>query len=87
MKPAIWLTEKEFAILSKSKKTERETVPMYTLPTEDKWKHFDEAYKTAHDSSRPEDWFQAALLAQQVRNEYRTYEDPDGVIHEYNDKS
>lgn len=91
MKPVIWLTEKEFTILSKAEKTERETVPLYSLPTEDKWKHFDEAYKKAHNSSHPEDWFQVALLAQQVRNEYfptrTTYKDPDGVVHEYYDKS
>lgn len=35
MKLAFWLTEKEFNVLSKSEKTERETIPMYVLSPED----------------------------------------------------
>lgn len=31
------------------------------------WKHFDEAYKKAVKSSEPDDWMNAALMAQQVR--------------------
>lgn len=31
------------------------------------WKYFDEAYKKATESSEPDDWMNAALLAQQVR--------------------
>lgn len=31
------------------------------------WKYFDEAYKKATESSEPDDWMNAALMAQQVR--------------------
>ena len=34
------------------------------------WKHFDEAYKKACESSQPSDWQTAALYAQQVRNSH-----------------
>lgn len=32
------------------------------------WKHFDKAYSKACNSSQPQDWMDAALLAQQARN-------------------
>lgn len=31
------------------------------------WQYFDEAYKKATESSEPDDWMNAALMAQQVR--------------------
>ena len=35
--------------------------------TPNQWAYFDAAYKKACESSQPDDWMQAALLAQQIR--------------------
>lgn len=47
-----------------------EKVWLYTSPIRKEstdWQYFDEAYKKATESSEPDDWMNAALMAQQVR--------------------
>ena len=50
--------------------TNHVNIPLYTSPQPrdcEDWQYFDKAYKKATESSEPDDWMTAALLAQQVR--------------------
>ena len=50
--------------------TNHVNIPLYTSPQPrdcEDWQYFDKAYKKTTESSEPDDWMTAALLAQQVR--------------------
>jgi hypothetical protein len=57
--------ELQDALEEMPKRAELYTSPISKESTD--WQYFDEAYKKATESSEPDDWMNAALMAQQVR--------------------